>query len=214
MGDQDRRAACSRGPPSSSRVARRVRTGIDDDCLVRAVVEHGRRSSSSRSGRARIGSLRGSRAFESNGGLSPPLRSRTMQSWNLREIDTPDGTRSPVVLRSDAAARAVLIVARAGTGARRSPGEGTRARLGGRRLGASRGRRRDDRRRRRVLLLVRRGRATLDLDGRRALASCSCSRRGRARATTAATRRRATSASSARRAARGASGTCGRSASR
>ena len=32
-----------------------------------------------------------------------------MQSWNLREIDTPDGTRSPVVLRSDAAARAVLI---------------------------------------------------------------------------------------------------------
>src|SRR3954467_11711124 len=32
-----------------------------------------------------------------------------MQSWNLREIDTPDGPRSPVVLRSDAAARAVLI---------------------------------------------------------------------------------------------------------
>jgi quercetin dioxygenase-like cupin family protein len=32
-----------------------------------------------------------------------------MQSWNLREIDTPDGIRSPVVLRSDAAARAVLI---------------------------------------------------------------------------------------------------------
>jgi quercetin dioxygenase-like cupin family protein len=33
-----------------------------------------------------------------------------MQSWNLREIDTPGGTRSPVVLRSDGAARAVLIV--------------------------------------------------------------------------------------------------------
>jgi quercetin dioxygenase-like cupin family protein len=32
-----------------------------------------------------------------------------MQSWNLREIDTPDGVRSPVVLRSDSAARAVLI---------------------------------------------------------------------------------------------------------
>lgn len=32
-----------------------------------------------------------------------------MQSWNLREIDTPGGSRSPVVLRSDAAARAVLI---------------------------------------------------------------------------------------------------------
>lgn len=33
-----------------------------------------------------------------------------MQSWNLREIETPGGTRSPVVLRSDASARAVLIV--------------------------------------------------------------------------------------------------------
>jgi quercetin dioxygenase-like cupin family protein len=32
-----------------------------------------------------------------------------MQSWNLREIETPGGSRSPVVLRSDPAARAVLI---------------------------------------------------------------------------------------------------------
>ena len=32
-----------------------------------------------------------------------------MQSWNLREIATPGGSRSPVVLRSDDAARAVLI---------------------------------------------------------------------------------------------------------
>ena len=32
-----------------------------------------------------------------------------MQSWNLREIETPGGSRSPVVLRSDDAARAVLI---------------------------------------------------------------------------------------------------------
>lgn len=32
-----------------------------------------------------------------------------MQSWNLREIDTPGGSRSPVVLRSDDAARAVFI---------------------------------------------------------------------------------------------------------
>jgi quercetin dioxygenase-like cupin family protein len=37
-----------------------------------------------------------------------------MQSWNLREIETPGGSRSPVVLRSDAAARAVLIVLDAG----------------------------------------------------------------------------------------------------
>ncbi len=32
-----------------------------------------------------------------------------MQSWNLREIDTPGGSRSPVVLRSDETARAVLV---------------------------------------------------------------------------------------------------------
>jgi len=33
-----------------------------------------------------------------------------VQSWNLREIATPGGSRSPVVLRSDPGARAVLIV--------------------------------------------------------------------------------------------------------
>jgi quercetin dioxygenase-like cupin family protein len=32
-----------------------------------------------------------------------------VRSWNLREIDTPGGSRSPVVLDSDEAARAVLI---------------------------------------------------------------------------------------------------------
>ncbi|MFL5919407.1 MAG: cupin domain-containing protein [Gaiellaceae bacterium] len=32
-----------------------------------------------------------------------------MQSWNLREIEMPGGSRSPVVLRSDAGARAVLV---------------------------------------------------------------------------------------------------------
>jgi quercetin dioxygenase-like cupin family protein len=32
-----------------------------------------------------------------------------MQSWNLNKIDTPHGSRSPVVLRSDPGARAVLI---------------------------------------------------------------------------------------------------------
>jgi quercetin dioxygenase-like cupin family protein len=32
-----------------------------------------------------------------------------VQTWNLRQIDTPGGSRSPVVLRSDEAARAVLI---------------------------------------------------------------------------------------------------------
>ena len=31
-----------------------------------------------------------------------------MQSWNLRELKTPGGSRSPIVLRSDAGARAVL----------------------------------------------------------------------------------------------------------
>lgn len=32
-----------------------------------------------------------------------------MQTWDLREIPTPSGSRSPVVLRSDPGARAVLI---------------------------------------------------------------------------------------------------------
>jgi quercetin dioxygenase-like cupin family protein len=32
-----------------------------------------------------------------------------MQRWNLREIETPRGTRSPVVLDSDDMARTVLI---------------------------------------------------------------------------------------------------------
>ncbi len=32
-----------------------------------------------------------------------------MQSWNLLEIETPGGSRSPVVLRSDSSARAVLV---------------------------------------------------------------------------------------------------------
>jgi quercetin dioxygenase-like cupin family protein len=37
-----------------------------------------------------------------------------VQSWNLPEIATPGGSRSPVVLRSDPGARAVLIVLHAG----------------------------------------------------------------------------------------------------
>lgn len=37
-----------------------------------------------------------------------------MQQWNLLDIDTPGGSRSPVVLRSDANARAVLISLEAG----------------------------------------------------------------------------------------------------
>jgi quercetin dioxygenase-like cupin family protein len=32
-----------------------------------------------------------------------------VQSWNLQDIETPRGSRSPVVLRSDPGARAVLI---------------------------------------------------------------------------------------------------------
>jgi quercetin dioxygenase-like cupin family protein len=37
------------------------------------------------------------------------FRIGAVQSWNLRQIDTPAGIRSPVVLRSDEAARAVLV---------------------------------------------------------------------------------------------------------
>ena len=37
-----------------------------------------------------------------------------MQSWRLREIETPDGSRSPVVLHSGEEGRAVLIGLQAG----------------------------------------------------------------------------------------------------
>ena len=33
-----------------------------------------------------------------------------MQRWNLLTLEAPDGTRDPIVLHSDAGARAVLIV--------------------------------------------------------------------------------------------------------
>jgi quercetin dioxygenase-like cupin family protein len=38
-----------------------------------------------------------------------PGRIAAVRSWNLRDIETPGGSRSPVVLDSDEAARAVLI---------------------------------------------------------------------------------------------------------
>jgi quercetin dioxygenase-like cupin family protein len=37
-----------------------------------------------------------------------------VQSWNLSELATPGGSRSPIVLRSDDGARAVLVVLEAG----------------------------------------------------------------------------------------------------
>jgi quercetin dioxygenase-like cupin family protein len=37
-----------------------------------------------------------------------------VQSWNLNDIETPRGSRSPVVLRSDNSARAVLVALDAG----------------------------------------------------------------------------------------------------
>jgi quercetin dioxygenase-like cupin family protein len=37
-----------------------------------------------------------------------------MLRWNMLELDAPDGTRDPIVLHSDEAARALLIVLQAG----------------------------------------------------------------------------------------------------
>jgi quercetin dioxygenase-like cupin family protein len=37
-----------------------------------------------------------------------------VQHWNLNELETPGGSRSPVVLRSDNSARAVLVALDAG----------------------------------------------------------------------------------------------------
>jgi quercetin dioxygenase-like cupin family protein len=42
-------------------------------------------------------------------GRDPAVRIGPVRSWNLTEIETPGGSRSPVVLDSDEAARAVLI---------------------------------------------------------------------------------------------------------
>jgi quercetin dioxygenase-like cupin family protein len=37
-----------------------------------------------------------------------------VQRWDLLELDAPDGTRDPIVLHSDAGARAVLVVLQPG----------------------------------------------------------------------------------------------------
>jgi quercetin dioxygenase-like cupin family protein len=42
-------------------------------------------------------------------GLAGPLDFRAMQTWMLADIETPGGSRSPVVLRSEDEARAVLV---------------------------------------------------------------------------------------------------------
>jgi quercetin dioxygenase-like cupin family protein len=42
------------------------------------------------------------------------LSLRLVQSWDLMEIDAPDGTRDPVVVHSGHEARAVLIVLKPG----------------------------------------------------------------------------------------------------
>lgn len=45
---------------------------------------------------------------ESNAGAAR-LDSPVMEAWRLHEIDTPGGSRSPVVLKSDDEARAVVV---------------------------------------------------------------------------------------------------------
>jgi quercetin dioxygenase-like cupin family protein len=46
--------------------------------------------------------------------LNARVRIDAVQSWNLLEIDTPGGSRSPVVVHTDDVARAVLIRLEAG----------------------------------------------------------------------------------------------------
>jgi quercetin dioxygenase-like cupin family protein len=88
----------------------RLRPGIDDDGFRCGV--SGSDHVAIRADRAELKPVdcKAHEEFESNGGLSPALKITAVQSWNLREIETPGGTRSPVVLRSDESARAVLIV--------------------------------------------------------------------------------------------------------
>src|SRR5438132_7733578 len=51
----------------------------------------------------------GAESTRRRSGRRRSFRIAPMESWNLREIDAPGGSRSPVVLRSDDSARAVLI---------------------------------------------------------------------------------------------------------
>ncbi len=99
-----------------------------------------------------------------------------VQHWKLNEIETPDGTRSPVVLHSqegESACRADRAARRGG--ARRPPGARSRRRSRRRRRdGARRGRRRGVRRGRRRALPLRARRAALG-DERRRRAACCCS---------------------------------------
>jgi quercetin dioxygenase-like cupin family protein len=107
--DEDRHAASAESSEFLEQ-AWRLRPGIDDDGFRCGV--NGPDHVAIRADRAELKPVdcKAHEAFESNGGLSRALKITAVQSWNLREIETPGGTRSPVVLRSDESARAVLIV--------------------------------------------------------------------------------------------------------
>jgi quercetin dioxygenase-like cupin family protein len=109
VGDENGRAASAEGAELVEQPAC-LGPGVDNDGFRRGVV-----NSDDVTIRADPTELipvhcKAHEAFESNGGLAPALKISAVQSWNLREIETPGGTRSPVVLRSDESARAVLIV--------------------------------------------------------------------------------------------------------
>ncbi len=107
--DENRRAASAESVELAKQ-ARCLRPGIDDDGFRGGVV--GPDHVAIRADPAELipVNCKAHEAFESNAGFSPALKITAVQSWNLREIETPGGTRSPVVLRSDESARAVLIV--------------------------------------------------------------------------------------------------------
>ena len=181
----------------------RVRARIDDDRLGRAGVAD---EVAVRPDRAELEArdVKGHQAAES---IRAGLHSPAMESWSLPEIPTPEGSRSPVVLRSADEARAVLIGL--------DPGQ---------ELG-------DHQVKEHAWIVVVEGRAEFEAGGvarrrarparsctssrtsgtrfarPRAPACCSSSRRGPARATTAATRRPSGGRS------RSASAPCGRRAS-
>src|SRR6185436_19029341 len=55
------------------------------------------------------GGRRRSRAPRSDESSRGGLVSPAMEHWNLTDIDAPDGTRDPVVLKQDEGGRAILI---------------------------------------------------------------------------------------------------------
>ena len=184
VGDQDRDALALPRLRQLEPDLGRIRARVDDDRLGRAGVAD---EVAVRPDRAELEArdVKGHQAAES---IHAGLHSPAMESWMLPEIPTPEGSRSPCRPSQRRRGPRGAHRTRSRTGARRPPGEGARVDRGGRGASRVRGRRRPRRRG-----APGRSCTSSPTSGMRfalptAPACCSSSRRGPARATTAATR--------------------------